>query len=73
MSGVVKYRVRAMFRLISTIGTLTVGTVAATMGVGFLVGVFGHVIRSRLLILTGICIVGATSAFIAFGVARVAG
>jgi hypothetical protein len=73
MSGVVKYRVRAMFHLISTVGTLTVGTLAVAMGVGFLIGVFGHVIKSRLLILTGIAIVGATSAYVAFGVAKVAG
>ncbi|MFL5823679.1 MAG: hypothetical protein ACJ764_09590 [Solirubrobacteraceae bacterium] len=62
-----------MFRLLSTVGSLAVGSVAAAMGVGFLVGVFGHVIKSRLLILTGIMVVGAASAYIAFGVAKVAG
>ena len=62
-----------MFHLLSNVGSLTVGSVAAAMGIGFLIGVFGHVIKSRLLILTGIAIVGAASAYIAFGVARVAG
>jgi hypothetical protein len=49
----------------------SVGPFAAVMGVGFLVGVYGHVIKSRLLILTGILIVGAVSAYFAFGVAKV--
>ena len=70
-----------MFRLLSSfgtvvlgnVGTVAVGSVAAAMGVGFLIGVFGHVIKSRLLILTGIAIVGAASAYVAFGLAKVAG
>jgi hypothetical protein len=41
------------------------------MAVGFLIGVFGHVIKSRALILTGILIVGVVSAFIAFAVAKI--
>jgi hypothetical protein len=48
----------------------SLGPYAAVMGFGFLVGVYGHVIRSRMLILTGILIVGAVSAYIAFGVAK---
>ena len=43
---------------------------AVAMGVGFLIGVFGHINKSRLLILTGILIVGAVSAYVAFGVAK---
>jgi hypothetical protein len=35
-----------------------------------LIGIFGHVIKSRLVILTGIFIVGAVSAYVAFGVAK---
>lgn len=51
----------------------SVGPYAAVMAFGFVVGVFGHVIRSRLLIMTGILIVGGVSAYVAFGVAKVAG
>lgn len=43
-----------------------VGPFAAVMAVGFLVGVYGHVIRSRTLIVTGIVIVGGVSAYFAF-------
>jgi hypothetical protein len=48
------------------------GPYAAAMGFGFLIGVFGHVIKSRPLILTGILIVGVISAYFAFVVAKVA-
>jgi hypothetical protein len=40
------------------------------MAAGFLIGIAGHVIRSRMLILTGILIVGAVSAIFAFGVGK---
>jgi glucan phosphoethanolaminetransferase (alkaline phosphatase superfamily) len=48
-----------------------VGPYAAVMGFGFLIGVFGHVIRSRPLIITGIVLVGAVSAYFAFFVAKI--
>jgi hypothetical protein len=51
--------------------TSSVGPYAAAMGGGFLIGVFGHVIKSRPLILIGIAIVGAVSAYFAFFVAKV--
>jgi CHASE2 domain-containing sensor protein len=60
-----------MLRLIPAAAPTTVAPYAVAMAVGFLVGVFGHVIRSRLLILTGILIVGAVSAYIAFAVAKI--
>jgi len=44
---------------------------AAVMGFGFLIGVAGHVIHSRLLIITGIVIVGVLSAYIVFGLAKI--
>ena len=47
------------------------GPYAAAMGFGFLIGVWGHVIRSRALILTGILIVGVVSAYFAFVVGKV--
>ena len=49
------------------------GPYAAVMGVGFLIGVYGHVIKSKTLILVGIALVGAVSAYFAFFVAKVGG
>jgi len=60
-----------MLPLIPASAPTSVGPYAAVLAVGFLIGVFGHVIKSRLLILTGILIVGGVSAYVAFGVARV--
>lgn len=60
-----------MLSLIPTAAATTVGPYAALMAVGFLVGVYGHVAKSRLLILIGIMIVGAVSAYFAFGVAKI--
>ena len=49
----------------------SLGPYAAVMGVGFLVGVYGHVIKSRPLILIGIAMVGLVSAYFAFFVAKI--
>jgi hypothetical protein len=49
----------------------SVGPFAAVMGFGFLIGVYGHVIKSRMLILTGILIVGLVSAYFLFFVAKI--
>jgi hypothetical protein len=38
---------------------------------GLVVGVFGHIISSRTLILTGILIIGGVSAYFAFGFSHV--
>jgi hypothetical protein len=46
------------------------GPYAAVMAVGFLVGIYGHLIRSRTLILTGILLVGVVSALFAFVVGK---
>lgn len=46
------------------------GPYAIVMAVGFLVGIYGHLARSRILILIGILVVGAVSAIIAFGVGK---
>ena len=43
-----------------------VNAIIAALGFGFLIGVFGHVIHSRTLIVTGILIIGLTSAYVAF-------
>jgi hypothetical protein len=43
---------------------------AAVMGLGFLIGVYGHLARSRTLILIGILLVGLISAIFAFVVGK---
>jgi hypothetical protein len=57
--------------LVPAVVSTGVGAYAAVMGFGFLIGAYGHVIKSRTLILTGILIVGAVSAYFAFAVAKV--
>jgi hypothetical protein len=47
-----------------------VGAYIAILAVGFVVGIAGHVIRSRTLILAGILIVGVVSVVFAFGVGK---
>jgi hypothetical protein len=42
----------------------------ALVATGFVIGILGHVIRSRPLILTGILIVGAVSVIFAFVVGK---
>lgn len=49
----------------------SVGPYVALIAAGFLVGIYGHVIRSRTLILTGILIVGAVAVIIGFVVGKV--
>ncbi len=47
------------------------GPLGAAMAFGFLLGVFGHIIRSRTLIVTGILVVGLASAYFGIVVAKV--
>lgn len=49
----------------------SVGPYVAIVGAGFLIGIFGHVIRSRTLILTGIFIVGAVAVVFGFVVGKI--
>jgi hypothetical protein len=49
----------------------TVGPYIAVIAAGFLIGIAGHVIRSRTLILTGILIVGAVAVIFGFVVGKV--
>jgi hypothetical protein len=51
--------------------TTSIAPYAAVMGVGFLIGVFGHINKSTPLIITGIVMVGAVSAYFVFFVAKV--
>jgi hypothetical protein len=39
------------------------GLLSAALGLGFVVGVFGHIIKSRPVIILGILLVGAISAY----------
>lgn len=59
-----------MLALLPTAATTTLGPYAAVMAFGFVIGVFGHVIHSRTLILTGILIVGLVSSYFAFVVGK---
>jgi hypothetical protein len=42
------------------------GVFAAATALGFLIGIFGHIIKSRTLIITGILVIGAVSAYYVF-------
>ena len=59
-----------MLHLIPATAPTSVTPYAVAMAVGFLIGVIGHINKSRVLILAGIFIVGAVSAYIAFVVAK---
>ena len=48
----------------------TLAPYALALAVGFVVGIAGHVNRSRLLILTGILIVGTTAVYFTFVVGK---
>ena len=48
-----------------------VGPYLAVMAVGFVIGIAGHVSRSRSLILAGILIVGAVAVVFGFGVGKI--
>ncbi len=45
--------------------TAHAGVLAITLALGFVIGVYGHIVRSRTLILTGIIVIGAVSAYFA--------
>ena len=59
-----------MLHLIPATAPTSVTPYAVAMAVGLLIGVIGHINKSRVLILAGIFIVGAVSAYIAFVVAK---
>ena len=42
------------------------GLFAALTALGFLIGIFGHIIKSRTLIITGILVIGIVSAYYVF-------
>jgi hypothetical protein len=52
--------------LVLAVQSSHLGVVVAALAFGLVVGVFGHIIRSRTLILTGILVIGLTSAYFSF-------
>jgi hypothetical protein len=44
---------------------------SAVMALGLVIGVFGHIIKSRLLIVAGILIIGSASVYFAVFVAKI--
>jgi hypothetical protein len=57
--------------LLPIAATTNLGPYALAMGAGFAIGAYGHLARSRTLILIGILIVGLVSAYFAFVVGKV--
>lgn len=55
-----------MASLVLAVQSSHVGAFTAVIGFGLVVGVIGHIVRSRTLILTGILIIGAASAYFSF-------
>ena len=49
----------------------TLNALVAAMAAGLVIGVIGHVIRSRLLIVLGILVIGAVSVYFGVFVAKV--
>ena len=47
------------------------GALSAIMAVGLVIGVFGHIIRSRILIVVGIAVIGAVSVYFGVFVAKI--
>lgn len=65
--------VSVVIALAVTIKSSHLGLFAAVIAFGFVLGTFGHIIRSRALILTGIVVVGLASGFYVFGLEPGAG
>jgi hypothetical protein len=65
--------VSGLFRavLIPAVLSNSIWPYAAVMGAGFIIGVFGHIIHSTPLIITGIIVVAVLSAYIVFGLAKI--
>ncbi len=59
-----------MLTLIPAALPTSTGPYAVVMALGFLIGIYGHLSRSRTLILIGILIVGLVSAIFAFVVGK---
>ncbi len=55
-----------MISLLLATATAPVGAIIAVLVLGLLIGVFGHIINSRALIITGIAVIGLVSAYFSF-------
>ncbi|MGI8863925.1 MAG: hypothetical protein ACR2JH_05910 [Solirubrobacteraceae bacterium] len=55
-----------MLVLVQAAGASHLGVFTAALAIGLVIGVFGHVIKSRTLILTGILVIGLVSAYFSF-------
>jgi hypothetical protein len=52
--------------LVLAVQSAHIGAFTAVLIAGLVIGVFGHIIRSRTLILTGILVIGLVSAYFSF-------
>jgi hypothetical protein len=52
--------------LVPAVESAHLGLFGAVMVLGLITGVFGHIIKSRALIVTGILIIGLTSVYFSF-------
>ena len=55
-----------MVPLATTINGSHLGAFAAIIALGFLIGIFGHIIKSRTLIVVGIIVIGVVSMVFVF-------
>jgi hypothetical protein len=52
--------------LVLAVSSSHLGVFTAVLALGLIVGVFGHIIHSRTLIITGILVIGLVSAYFSF-------
>jgi hypothetical protein len=55
-----------VFTLVLAASSSHIGLFTAVLVLGLLIGVFGHIIKSRTLIITGILVIGLVSAYFSF-------
>ncbi len=55
-----------MVILVLAVASSHLGVFTAVLALGLIVGVFGHIIHSRTLIITGILVIGLVSAYFSF-------
>lgn len=55
-----------MLLLATAVRSSHLGLFAGVIAFGFLIGVYGHIIKSRTLIITGILVIGLVSAYYVF-------
>jgi hypothetical protein len=52
--------------LVLAVGSSHLGLITALLALGLVIGVIGHIISSRALIITGILVIGLVSAYFSF-------